>query len=267
MDFRVKCAMQHVFSVVPGGDQLNYLMKRYVSKTLPIPDRHLERSRSFVRRHIESFRNSTGKNPQTVFEFGSGWDLNLPILFGVSGCRVIASDIKPVASMPLVQNILQRVGASSLGDAGVRYVAPLDARSTGFNDGAFDLITSTSVFEHIPSGHIPAIAKECARILADDGRCSFSIDYQDHWSYFDKRIGWNNFLRHNAATWRLYNPALQFQNRLRHADYIRIFSEHFHVEAVVETGEKPAFPVAEEFRGRDDLHIRGAWFLLSKLSH
>ena len=49
---------------------------------------------------------------------------------------------------------------------------------------------------------------------------SFIIDYCDHYSYFDKNISAYNFLRYPDSTWRLFNPSLHYQNRLRHRDYL-----------------------------------------------
>ena len=49
------------------------------------------------------------------------------------------------------------------------------------------------------------------------------IDYLDHYSYFDKKISAYNYLQYSDATWALFNPALHYQNRLRHRDYLDLF--------------------------------------------
>lgn len=80
--------------------------------------------------------------------------------------------------------------------------------------------------EHIPPNEIKAILKECYRILKKDGILSFQIDYQDHYSYFDKNISVYNFLKFNQGTWNtFFNPSLHYQNRLRHKEYLQLFSE------------------------------------------
>jgi SAM-dependent methyltransferase len=109
---------------------------------------------------------------------------------------------------------------------GIEYKAPYDARDTGLNDNSIDCITSTNTLEHIPPNDIKAILKECYRILNKDGILSFQIDYQDHYSYFDKNISVYNFLQFGQATWNtFFNPSLHYQNRLRHKDYLQLFCE------------------------------------------
>lgn len=49
---------------------------------------------------------------------------------------------------------------------------------------------------------------------------SLSIDYKDHYSYFDKDISAYNFLRYSDLKWLLFNPPSHHQNRLRHRDYL-----------------------------------------------
>src|SRR6185312_10454168 len=102
---------------------------------------------------------------------------------------------------------------------GITYMAPFDARNTGMKSGSFDFITSTNTLEHIPPSDILSILKECHRLLKSNGRISFLIDYQDHYSYFDSRIGIYNFLQYSALRWKVFNPPLHYQNRLRHSDY------------------------------------------------
>lgn len=51
------------------------------------------------------------------------------------------------------------------------------------------------------------------------------IDYQDHYSYWDHGISRYNFLRYSEQRWKLFNPRSHFQNRLRHADYIRLLDQ------------------------------------------
>ena len=70
----------------------------------------------------------------------------------------------------------------------LNYIAPKDTRETGFNENYFDFISSTVTLEHIPKKNILLILKECYRILNRGGILSMIIDYQDHWSYFDKKI-------------------------------------------------------------------------------
>ena len=53
---------------------------------------------------------------------------------------------------------------------------------------------------------------------------SFVIDYHDHYASADPSITRFHFYRFGPLTWRLFNPANHYQNRLRHSDYIRLFA-------------------------------------------
>ena len=106
---------------------------------------------------------------------------------------------------------------------GIDYRAPCDARRTTLASSSIDYITSTNTLEHISPPDIQAILRECARIIKDTGFMSFSIDYQDHYSYFDDSISAYNFLKYSDKIWALFNPALHYQNRLRHRDYLEAF--------------------------------------------
>lgn len=54
---------------------------------------------------------------------------------------------------------------------------------------------------------------------------SFLIDYSDHYSHFDPAITPYNFLSYSERRWRLYNSSLQYQNRLRHSEYLALFRD------------------------------------------
>jgi hypothetical protein len=53
---------------------------------------------------------------------------------------------------------------------------------------------------------------------------SFRIDMQDHFSYVDGRLSPYNFLRFSSRTWRLLTCGVNYQNRLRYPDYLRLFA-------------------------------------------
>ena len=105
---------------------------------------------------------------------------------------------------------------------GISYRAPCDACATGLDDSSVDCVTSTSTFEHVPAEDIGPILAECHRILRPGGVASFIIDYGDHYAYFDRSLTRYNFLGYSERHWRLYNSALQYQNRLRHSEYVAL---------------------------------------------
>jgi SAM-dependent methyltransferase len=263
MDFRIKCALQHAFSALPGGRDLNYLAQRYVSRKLPISDSLIEEYRRAAQRHLEQFQKRVGGQPRTVLEIGSGQHLALAILMALAGCEhVQATDVKPNARPALVQDLLQRLGAPSLEELGVSYQAPY----AGGAERSFDLVVSDSVLEHVPGAALPALLADCRRSLKPTGICSFTVDYGDHWAQGDRSITRHNYLKFSARQWRFYNPALQFQNRLRHSDYLRLFDEAGFRIVSIETNTlaPPDFRVADDFRryGPDDLAVVAAYFVL-----
>ena len=101
---------------------------------------------------------------------------------------------------------------------GIEYRAPCDARATGLAADSVDCVTSTSTLEHIDPSDIGGILRECHRILRADGIMSMAVDYTDHYA-----ISQYNFLRYSDRAWKMFNPQLHFQNRQRHADYVRLF--------------------------------------------
>jgi hypothetical protein len=59
---------------------------------------------------------------------------------------------------------------------------------------------------------------------------SVLIDYDDHYSYFDRNILVYNYLQYSDQAWMRYSAPLHCQNRLRHRDYIELFqSEGFSI--------------------------------------
>jgi SAM-dependent methyltransferase len=171
----------------------------------------------------------------------------------------------PAGSVPL---------AAYLEQLGIDYRAPGDARQTGLETGSVDFVTSTSTLEHIPRADLAEILRECQRIVADDGALSFVVDYRDHYSYFDSRLSVYNYLQFDDRRWKRYNPGLQFQNRLRHPDYLALFADAgFVVQEVEPDPVSPsdlevleALPIDDRFRGYPlaDLAIPGARFVLTK---
>jgi SAM-dependent methyltransferase len=153
-------------------------------------------------------------------------------------------------------------------------MAPLDARNTGLPSESMDLITSNSTLEHVPRDDIAPLLTECRRLLRDDGVICFRIDYEDHYAIGDDEITGYNFLRYSESGWERYNSRLQYQNRLRHPDYLELFEQQglsvVHVETLDYAPEVLAdlekSPIHDRFRrySLTDLGKRKATFLLRK---
>lgn len=250
MNWKYKAIIEHIFSIIPFGQNLNYFFQKYVSKSLPVNDEqaaviierglsHLNALKRYYRRPISEAR---------FYEFGAGVDLIIPLTFysfGVNHQTVI--DIRPLLRINLVNNVIKQIQRLSdrfpflripsrllegktknesiqqlFQHYGIRYLAPRDARNTGFEAKSLDCITSTYALEHISKKDIQNILLECNRLLADGGLLSFLIGYVDHYAYSDQSITFYNFLRYSDTVWKIFNPSTYYQNRLRHKDYLEL---------------------------------------------
>lgn len=248
MRWKTKALVQGAFSRVPGGESLNYLCQRRIFRSLPVDDTIFNGKAEIARRHLEHLTEH-GQIPvgeARFYEFGAGKDLILPLcLYSHGANKQLLVDIRPLARDELVLDTLRRLNAgvvpalprapgsvpagggleAQLAALGITYRAPCDARSTGLPDQSIDYITSTSTLEHIAEPDIPLVLRESRRILRPSGRMSMFVDYQDHYSYADTSISAYNFLQYDDREWARWNPSLQFQNRLRHSDYLTLFEE------------------------------------------
>lgn len=292
MHWRTKAVVQTVFSHLPRGEVCNYACQRYVFKHLPTDDASFSGLVGTARRHVANLeRHATSPLADGCFyEFGAGRDLIVPLALWCQGVkRQVLVDIRRLARRELVVDTLSRLAAGGeglprtppsggepasgldelLAPFGIEYRAPCDARDTGLPDATIDYVTSTSTLEHIPPSDIRLILREIRRIMRPGGIASFWIDYQDHYSYSDPSISVYNFLRFEDRQWRLWSPSLQFQNRLRHSDHVRLLTEEGFeildddpVEGSPEDLEVIShLPLASPFRGRpvEELAVRGSF--------
>jgi SAM-dependent methyltransferase len=172
--------------------------------------------------------------------------------------RQILVDIRANVRLELVNDTLRRFDQRPLAGLeeleprlGIRYLAPRDARATGLPDASVDLVSSTFTLEHIPAPDIAAILAESARLLRPGGLVSCSIDMKDHYSYFDDRLGPYHFLGVGDRAWRLVNPPLHHQNRLRLPDYRRLFAD----AGLRIVREDVKRPTADELRGLERINL------------
>ncbi|MFH1559936.1 MAG: class I SAM-dependent methyltransferase [Chloroflexota bacterium] len=251
MNWKYKALIQRGFSMVPLGEHLNHLAQRHVTKSLPIPDAAFAPIVCTAKRHLNAVQCRLARPliEATFYEFGAGWDLAIPLAFYAFGVKhQLLVDVRHAVRPALVNDTIRKFQGITLNfclpnkperllergrsflpslkaSYGIEYKAPCDARDTGLAANSIDCITSTSTLEHIPPPDIPAILRECHRLLRDDGVMSFHIDYDDHYSYFDSHISKYNFLRYSNRQWTIFSPKLHYQNRLRHRDYLDLFRE------------------------------------------
>jgi SAM-dependent methyltransferase len=250
MNWRVKWALQTLFSTLPQGHHLNYLTQRFVMHSLPGSDQEIATALERARHHVALY-TAFSEPPLKAshwYEFGAGINLVDPLSRYVLGVeRQTVIDIRPLARAWLVQDAAARLATQSethgrrgilvnlvgvpepwrqlAASTGIDYLAPEDARNCRIESRSVDCVTSNATLEHIPRPDLIKIFAECARVLKWSGVMISQIDYQDHYSYFDRSISVYNFLRYGERRWRLYSPSLQFQNRLRHCDYLAILRD------------------------------------------
>ncbi len=299
MNFKYKCVIQSIFSILPKGEVLNYIFQKKISKTLPpSTDVFIEKVETAYS-HYNNFEkyNQLKHRQGNYYEFGAGWTLTIPLTMTLLGFEVYCVDIRKLIIPQLINDSLNKFSLnkdilpfkfdkdmSPLNNNEVlkelhekfklKYIAPKDARNTGFEKNSVDFISSSATLEHIPKNDILSILKECYRILSPGGIISMTIDYVDHWAYFDKKISVYNFLKYSDKQWKKFNPSLHYQNRLRHSDYLELISlTEFKILKVTtqlpvnnEKKELESLILSDQFKrySIDDLAIKGSEIVLIK---
>jgi SAM-dependent methyltransferase len=193
---------------------------------------------------------------KTLCEIGSGWYPTLPICFHLAGVkRVISYDVvshtdadltfRMIRALKLhlgsiadacgvtvdeVRHRYDRLGESNhlktvLNVAGVELCAPADARTTDLLSDSIDLVYSNSVMEHVPKEVIREIMGESFRILRPGGLALHNVACNDHYAHIDSSISFVNFLQYDEPQWRMWNNALQYQNRLRAPEFLDLATD------------------------------------------
>lgn len=225
-------ALSHwCFCLLPGGQGLFHRIRVGLLHRLPVDDAELDRRREEMAPLLALVEELAAADPGRrlrIMEFGAGFDLLLPILCAArlpGRLDYLVIDRQPIAFPAVVDDMLRRIGGGgSLDRMGIRYVAPSDARRTGLPEGSLDLVLSASTLEHIPVPELAAIAAEAGRILRPGGLYAARIDYVDHWSYLDPRVGPKDHLLAGPVRWRLINTPLNWQNRLSHRQHLQIIA-------------------------------------------
>ena len=278
------------FSALPGGRHLHYAAQRYVTRSIPRSPAKIRAvyNGNFLA-HMEAFKRHGAPLDGRLFEFGAGWDLCCNIALWCLGIeRQLVVDLNRHARLPLVNHVIRHYREHGIDGAirrpdeigsfedllpryGIEYRAPCDARAMDLADRSIDMVVTTNTLEHIPTADIRTIMLECRRLCRSHAVLSMRIDYSDHWSHADRSTSPWHFLRFNDDEWRRWNPPMHYQNRLRHADYRRLFEdagfEVLEEKAIVPDGAENAvrqIPLARRFEGYEmlDLAATAGRFLL-----
>jgi hypothetical protein len=245
-----KALTQQALSRMPGGNSINYFLQRHIVRSLPHSDATFLHHCEFAGRYVAALREYTDTPVADArcLEFGAGWDCAIGLALCALGVRdQILIDINAKLHYDLINETLDqarrladKVAARAPGANAFalpdRIDSLLDLSAIGIKyhvgdllkmeaPRGLDLITSTSVMEHIPADDLPSIVQHCRGLLRSGGLFAAAIDTIDHYSRFDRSISHVNFVRFSPTTWKLVNPPLHFQNRLRVSDHLRIIKD------------------------------------------
>jgi len=255
MRWQVKCVIDNCKGLLPFQNQLRKAKRHLFSYQPCLPRGRYAVEQGLVQIHWirEALGTLRGKS---ILEIGSGWEPLIPLLFFLCGAEHVyltdSTHLLDVASlratlMSLRANrdlIIDSLGlapktfddklahdpistADFLSRFRFTYFAPCDCGHLPLPDSSLDSVTSRAVFEHIPADIIREILGESQRVLKPGAVMCHLVDNSDHWEHGDKRISRVNFLRFEEREFRLtYLNKLNYQNRLRHRDYVEMLLEN-----------------------------------------
>jgi SAM-dependent methyltransferase len=254
VDWRVKGVTQKVLSVLPAGRRVNGVLQRTLGGLRDLSatvDSKIHDDWLVLVDHLRELQCEVAG--ATILEIGTGRFPTLPAGFALAGARrCISYDVERQLDWGLTRRMWERfethlsaiaarlgtseramrerwsalAGARTLAEflerAGLEYRAPADARATGLPAASVDVVFSNSVLEHVDRAAIGPLMRESRRVLRPGGVAVHSVDCSDHYAYFDPGLTPIHYLRFGERTWRLWNNALQYQNRLRPNDFLEL---------------------------------------------
>jgi SAM-dependent methyltransferase len=252
--WQVKCTIDNGKALLPFQAQLRRLKDRFLPYT-PNLDDDIHTIEQGIRQ-VQWVNAMLPLKGVTVLEVGSGWQPMIPVLYSLAGAsRVYLTDLNVLlrpdtfsaalhalrTQRPLIVNDL-KVDAEML-DHALRedpagsmkerleelhlvYLAPCDCRKLALPAESLDVVTSRACLEHIPPDVLQDIFHESYRLLKHGGLACHWVDPSDHWEHQDKSLSRVNFLKYSDALfrWTYINP-INYQNRLRHPEYVELLGK------------------------------------------
>jgi SAM-dependent methyltransferase len=273
MNWRTKCAIDNAKGILPFQAQLRRLKDR-ISPYQPNFRRDLETIVQGIRQ-VEWVSEVLPIPGASVLEIGSGWQPIVPLLYSLAGAsQVVLTDLNVLlrsdtfaATLHSLRSQRQVIsdglnldpkildyalredpGASMearLKEMHLVYMAPCDCRNLNLSAASLDVVTSRNCLEHIPPGVLQEIFHESYRLLKPGGVACHLVDHSDHWEHHDKSLSRVNFLKYSDSVFRwtyIFN-SLNYQNRLRHPEYVQML-------------HKAGFRLAREERSVDEASLR-----------
>lgn len=259
--WRTKALLQKILSIFPWRHRLYHWFRWRVLGTLGHgPGAHQKRL-TWAGQHIRYYLQHSGAQglPPLILELGTGEFTTVPMALFLCGAeKILTVDVAQLFNRAYFLAMLDSLASYSR-DA-LRTLLPLlqakrldvlrslahraeeltipeilaacriealvtDARTTGLPNQSADLILSNTTLEHIPRETLSGILTEFRRILKPEGIMSHLIDMSDHYEHTDHSITPYHYLQYDYRTWKRFNSAFIYQNRLRLPDYVQLIKE------------------------------------------
>src|SRR5207245_5496154 len=111
IDWRIKPLLSLNFSFIPRGEQLNYFVQRYLTRSLPASDTSFAATVSYAKRHMVAIQRYYDRPlaQATFYEFGAGWDMAIPLAFyGFGVDTQILVHVRNLIRLPLLNDSIDK---------------------------------------------------------------------------------------------------------------------------------------------------------------
>ena len=275
INWKLKALLYKIFDALKLKKTF-YLIQKYITKRSKVKINKIDKSWHFHSKNIEK------KKISKILEIGAGKSLaqNIYISYNFNNSiKQTVIDINEMLDYKLFNEASEQVSnLLNLKNKGVvenldhlkqlyniNYKAPMKIEKLKENENKFDMCISTTALEHFSVSDLKNYLKELKTILSGETLISSAIDYSDHYSHTDSSISPLNYLKFTELEWKKYNNSYLFQNRLRHQDYKKVFSELDFEILEAEKGpylEKPNF-ISKDFDSNDkETFVGWAFFLI-----
>jgi SAM-dependent methyltransferase len=128
--------------------------------------------------------------------------------------RELAGRIAAVSSFAQLYDLL-----------GMSYVVDANGKLDSLQGGAFDVIFSIDVLEHVNRNAASYVVDNIHRLLRPGGLSIHQIGIDDHLSHYVPLISSKNYLRYSNFTWQVFfESRVQYFNRLQMSDFEELFA-------------------------------------------
>ena len=174
----------------PGGvwsDEIaGFVYERGARSTTPL----MGKAHSDLHQRFTGFVAGQGNTPSQILDMGCGFGKSTrPFFETFKDARVEAIDL----SEPCVR--VGALDAASNTNSAVRY-RQMDALHTDYDDGEFDLVTSTMLIHELPPPEIDRMFEEAVRVLAPGGHMAH-LDFHQVPNAFARFIHYGHARRNN----------------------------------------------------------------------